>query len=183
MSFRFVGAYITNNSWIGYIFIVERHRRFQDEVSGVGSVNAVPNALVQSSKFVCQRLVPRYFIRARNNMVKFLNSTDGGVNDGIVLETESGRIGVSGADEFYLLMAAVTERVLGRVGRDVATTTGQHYLAEGRGSRDCVAGGVWLKEHLAAVVAVLRPHELVGRSRQGWGDGDQVELDVVVLQM
>ena len=47
MGFRFVGANITNNSWIGYLFSVERHRRFWNEVNGVGAVDVVPNALVQ----------------------------------------------------------------------------------------------------------------------------------------
>ena len=42
------------------------------------------------------------------------------MNDGIGLETvaESGCIGVSGADECWLLVAPVVERVPGRVRRD-----------------------------------------------------------------
>ena len=53
-------------------------------------------------------------------MEKFLKSTSGGVNDGISLETvgESCCIGVCGADECWLMMAEVAERVPGRVGRD-----------------------------------------------------------------
>ena len=52
-------------------------------------------------------------------MEKFLKSTGGGVNDSIGLETvtESGCIGISGADECWMLMAAVVEMVLGRAGR------------------------------------------------------------------
>ena len=43
-------------------------------------------------------------------MEKFLKSTSGGANDGIGLETvaESGCIGVTGADECWMLMAEVT---------------------------------------------------------------------------
>ena len=57
----------------------------------------------------------------------FLKSTNGGVNDGIGLETvvESGYIGVSGADECWLLMAAVAERVPYSVGRDDMWRPGQ----------------------------------------------------------
>ena len=53
-------------------------------------------------------------------MEKFLKSTGDGVNDGIGLEKveESGCIGVSGADECWLLMATVAERVPGSVRRD-----------------------------------------------------------------
>ena len=42
-------------------------------------------------------------------MEKFLKSTGGGVNDGIGLKTvmESGCIGIFGANECWLLMAAV----------------------------------------------------------------------------
>ena len=35
---------------------------------------------------------------------------------------------------------------------------GQNYLAEGRGSGDCIAGRVWLKACSSAVVAVVRPY-------------------------
>ena len=49
-----------------------------------------------------------------------MKSTGGGVNDSIGLETvaESGCIGVSGANECWLLVASVVERVPGRVGRN-----------------------------------------------------------------
>ena len=55
-----------------------------------------------------------YFF-AYNNVTQIV-----GVNDGIFLETvaESGCIDLSGADECWLLMAAVSERVPGCVGRD-----------------------------------------------------------------
>ena len=88
-------------------------------MNGVGAVDSVPNALVQPSKFIIQKLGPGCFIRAHNEMTKFLKSTGGGFNDGIGLETvvESGCIGVSGADECWMLMAAVAERVPGRVRR------------------------------------------------------------------
>ena len=120
MGFIFVGGNITNNYWIGYLFSVERHRRFGDEVNGVGDINAVPNALGQPSKFVCQLLGPGWFIGACNDMEKFLKSTGDGLDDGIGLEkiVESGCIGISGAYECCLLMAALAERVPGCVGRD-----------------------------------------------------------------
>ena len=53
-------------------------------------------------------------------MEKFLKSTGGGVDDSIGLKmvAESGCNGVSGADECWLLMVAVAERVPGRVRRD-----------------------------------------------------------------
>ena len=53
-------------------------------------------------------------------MEKFLKSTGDWVNDSIGLETvkESGCISVSSADECWLMMAAVAERVPGRVRRD-----------------------------------------------------------------
>ena len=53
-------------------------------------------------------------------MEKFLKITSDEVNDVIGLETvkESGCIGVSGADECWMLMVAVVERVPGHVGRD-----------------------------------------------------------------
>ena len=65
-------------------------------------------------------MVPGYFIRDRNEMEKFLKITSDEVNDGIGLETvkESGCIGVSGADECWMLMVAVVERVPGHVGKD-----------------------------------------------------------------
>ena len=47
--------------------------------------------------------------------------------------------------------------------------------AEVRGSGDCVTGGVWLKACPEEVVSVVRPNEMMGRSRQGWGVGYQVE--------
>ena len=60
-------------------------------------------------------------------MEKFLKSTSGGANDGIGLETvaESGCIGISGADEFWLMMAAVEEMVPGPIGRDDMWRPGQ----------------------------------------------------------
>ena len=127
MDFIFVGANITNKYWIGYLFSVERHCRFWDEVNGIGAVDSVPNALGQPCKFISQRLVPGCFIEARNEMATLLKSTSGGVNDGLGLETvvESGQIGISGADECWLLMAVVTERVPGPVVRDDMWRPGQ----------------------------------------------------------
>ena len=89
-------------------------------MNGVGAVDVVPKPLGQPSKFVCQQLEPGFFIGDRNDMAKLLKSTGDGVNEGIGLETakESGCIGVSGADERWLLMEALAERVPGRVGRD-----------------------------------------------------------------
>ena len=60
-------------------------------------------------------------------MAKFLKSTGGGVNDSIGLETvaESGCIGISRADECWLLLEAVAERAPGRVGRDEMWWPGQ----------------------------------------------------------
>ena len=89
-------------------------------MNGVGAVDSVTNSLVQPSKFVWQLLLTGCFIRARNEISKFLKSTGDGVNYSIGLETvaESGCIGVSGANECWLLTAAVEERVPGRVGRD-----------------------------------------------------------------
>ena len=52
--------------------------------------------------------------------------------------------------------------------------TGQISSAEGRGSVECVAGGVWLKACYASVVAVVLPHYLAGGSRHGWGVGDRL---------
>ena len=120
MGFIFVGANITSNSWIAYLFSVKKQRRFGNEVNGVGALDAVPNALGQPSKFVFQKLVPGCFTGAHNDMAKFLKSTGDGVNDGIGLETAKviGCIGVYGAYGCWLLMAAVEERVPGRVGRD-----------------------------------------------------------------
>ena len=40
----------------------------------------------------------------------------------------------------------------------MAARTGNNSLDEGRGPRDCVVGGVWLKVCSAAVVAVVQPH-------------------------
>ena len=119
MDFIFVGANITNKYWIGYLFSVERNCRFWDEVNGVGAIDAVPNSLVQLYKLFFQRLVPGCFIGERNEMAKLLKNTNDGVNGGIGLETvaESGCIGVSGADECWLPMAAVAERVPGSVGK------------------------------------------------------------------
>ena len=60
-------------------------------------------------------------------MAKFLKSTGGGVNDSIGLETvaESGCIGISRADECWMLLEAVAERAPGRVGRDEMWWPGQ----------------------------------------------------------
>ena len=60
-------------------------------------------------------------------MTKFLKSTGGGVNDDIGLEkvAESGCIGVSVANDCWLLMAAVVERVPGSVGGDEMWRPGQ----------------------------------------------------------
>ena len=87
MNFIFVGAHIKNYSQIVYLSSVERHCRFWDEVNGVGAIDLVPNALGQPSKFVFQQLGPGCFIRARNEMAKFLKISGGGVNGGIGLET------------------------------------------------------------------------------------------------
>ena len=126
MGFRFVGAHITNYYWIGYIFSLERHCRFWDDMNGVGAVDLVPNVFGQLSNFISQRLGPGCFIGARNDMVKLMKIAGGGMNDRIGLKTvaESGCIGVSGADESWLMMAAVAERVTGRVGRDDMWKTG-----------------------------------------------------------
>ena len=124
----------------------------------------------QLSKLIFQRLGPGYFIGSHNEMAKSLKSTGGGVNDGIGLETvaESGCIGVSGADEYWLLLVEVAERVPGRVRRDDMWQMGQDIIFWLRsGSRDCVTGGVCLKVCSAEVVAVVRPHYLAGGSRQG----------------
>ena len=56
MGFRFVGANITNNSWIDYLFSVVRHRRFGDEVNGVGAVNAVPKPWVNHPNWFARKL-------------------------------------------------------------------------------------------------------------------------------
>ena len=71
----------------------------------------------------------------------------------------------------------MAERVPYSVGRDDMWRPGQGSVLRLREGSPGTAsrGGVCLKACLAAVVAVLQPHDLAGRLRHGWGIGYWVE--------